>query len=133
MEQNTSAAGPAANHSSVWMDRRTDRPTGRPTDRSMDGWADIRIHALIYLPLCDLRVKQRHGIEYFCRCFSTGSTSQSECSDFGYGPITAEISLATSGEIENLPLKVTNRDLLKIEGNTRCGDLSANMNGVLLV
>ena len=40
-----------------------------------------------------------------------GSTSQSECSDFGYGPITAEISLATSGEIENLPLKVTNRDL----------------------
>ena len=37
---------------------------------------------------------------------SIGSNSQSECSDFAYGPITAEIGLATSGEIENLPLEI---------------------------
>ena len=32
------------------------------------------------------------------------SDSQSERSDFGDEPITAEICLATSGDIENLPL-----------------------------
>ena len=35
-----------------------------------------------------------------------GSNSQSDCSDFGHGPITAEICLATSGEIENSPLEI---------------------------
>ncbi len=35
------------------------------------------------------------------------ANSQSECSDFGYGPITAETGLVTSGEIENLPLEET--------------------------
>ena len=58
-------------------------------------------------------VKETHGVEHS----STGSNSQSESSDFGYGPITAEIGLATSGEIENLPLEETNCDLPKIEKN----------------
>ena len=52
-------------------------------------------------------VKKTHGVENFCRCSSTGSNSQSEYSDFGDGPITAEIGLATLGEIENLPLEET--------------------------
>ena len=36
----------------------------------------------------------------------------------------------TLGEIENLPLEVTNCDLPKIDKKSRCGDLSGNMNGV---
>ena len=55
-------------------------------------------------------VKETHGVEHS----STGANSQSESSDFGYGPITAEIGLATLEEIENLPLEETNCDLPKI-------------------
>ena len=58
-------------------------------------------------------VKETHGVEHS----STGANSQSESSDFGYGPITAEIDLATLREIENLPLEETNCDLPKIEKN----------------
>ena len=111
MGYNISAVGPArdqtANLSNVRTDRRTDGPTGRRTDRPTDGWTDLRTQGLIYLSRYDSMVKETHGIEHFCRCSSTGSNSQSECPDFGYGPITAEICLATSGEIENLPLEVT--------------------------
>ena len=92
------------NLSNVRTDQRTNGPTGGRTDRPKDGWTDVRTHCLIDLPRW---VKETHGIEYFCRCPSTGSNSQSEGSDFGNGPITAEICLATSEEIENLPLEVT--------------------------
>ena len=54
---------------------------------------------------------------YFCRRSSTGPTDQSECSDFGHGPITAATRLATSGKIENLPLKVTKCNLNRIMTN----------------
>ena len=112
MGYNISAVGPArdqtANLSNIRTHRRTDGPTGRRTDRPTDGWTDVRTQGLIYLSRYDSMVKETHGIEHFCRCSSTGSNSQSEGSDFGYGPITAEIFLATSGEIENLPLEVTN-------------------------
>ena len=121
------------NLSNVRTDRRTNGPTCGRTDRPMDGWTDVRTHGLIDLPRYDSMAKETHGIEYFCRCPSTGLNSQSEGSDFGNRPITAEISLATSGEIENLPLEVTNCDLPKIEKKSRCAHLSGNMNGVLLV
>ena len=99
-------------------DGRTDQWTywrmdERPV-QPMDGWTDVRTHSLIYLPRYDSMVKETHRIEHFCRCSSKGSNSQSECSDFGNGPITTENCLATSGEIKNLPL-VTNCDLPKIE------------------
>ena len=42
---------------------------------------------------------------------------QTKCTDFGCGPITVAICLVTSGEIENLPLKVTNRNLNRIMTN----------------
>ena len=125
--------GQTTNLSNVRTDRRTNGPTGGRTDRPTDGWTDVRTHSLIYLPRYDSMVKETHRIEHFCRCSSKGSNSQSECSDFGNGPITAEICLATSGEIENLPLEVTNCDSPKIDKKSRCGDLSGNMNGVLLV
>ena len=73
-------------------------------------------HSLIDLPRYDSMVKETHGTEHFCRCSSTGSNSQSECSDFGYGPITAEICLATSGEVENLPLEARNFPHLSNDG-----------------
>ena len=112
MRWNGYAVGPArdrtANLSNVRTDRRTNGPTGGRTDRPTDGWTDVRTHGLIDLPHYNSMVKETHGIEHFCRCSSTGSNSQSEGSYFGNGPITAEIFLATSGEIENLPLEVTN-------------------------
>ena len=55
-----------------------------------------------------------------------GSISQSECEDFSYGPITAEISLATSGGIENLPLKVTNHEPVVYDGKFGCAHLGRN-------
>ena len=125
--------GQTANLSNVRTDRRTNVPTDGRTDRPTDRWTDIRTHGLKDLPRYDSMIKETLGIENFCRYSSTGSNSQSECSDFGCGPITEEICLATSGEIENLPLKVTNCDLPKIERKSRCGDLSGNENGVLRV
>ena len=96
------------------MDHQTDWPT--------DGWTDVWTHALIESPRCNLPVKETIAIEYFCRCFSTGSNSQSECEDFSYGPITAEIGLATSEGIENLPLKVTNHEPVVYDGKFSCAD-----------
>ena len=114
-------------------DGRTDGLTVGRMDGPTDGPTNVLTHATTDLFHHDTMVKETHGIGYLCRWFSTGSISQSECSDSGYGPITAAMCLATSGEIENLPLKVTNRDLPKIERKSRCGDLSGNMNGVFLV
>ena len=111
---------------------RIDGPTGGQTDRRTDRCSDtssyrflslrhnckriflpsFQTHAPIDLSHYDTIVKG-----YFCRRSSMGSISQSECSDFGYGPITVAICLATSREIENLPLKVTNRNLNRIMTN----------------
>ena len=123
----------------------SDGPTGGRTDRPTDRLTDVQTHAPIDLSHYDTIVKgyfcrrSRHApIDlshydtivkgYFCRLSSTGSISQSECLDFGYGPITVAICLATSGEIENLPLKVMNHDMPKIRIKRICGDLSGNMN-----
>ena len=98
-------------------DGRTDGLTVGRTDRPTDGPTNVLTHATTDLFHHDTMVKETLEIGYFRRRSSTGSISQSECSDFGYGPITVAICLATSGEIENLPLKVTNRNLNRIMTN----------------
>ena len=86
-------------------------------DSPTDGQTDFQTRSYIDLPHYNTMVKETHEIGYFCRRSSTGSISQSECLDFGYGPITEAICLATSGEIENLPLKVMNHNLNRILTN----------------
>ena len=101
--------------SNVQTDRRTNGPTGGRTDRPTDGWTDVRTHGFVDFPRYSSMVKKNAWNRTFLPMFQHGSNSQSECSDFDCGPITAEICLATSGGIENLPLEVTNCDLPKIE------------------
>ena len=84
----------------------TDRPTDGPTDIQTHAPIDLshydtckrillpsfQTHAPIDLSHYDTIVKG-----YFCRRSSTGSISQSECSDFGYGPITAAMPRDVGG------------------------------------
>ena len=108
--------------------RRTDGHT-EITDQQIDGptygWMERRTDmcSVASLRLEPLMATETRGKEYFCCCSSTGSNSQSECSHFFEGPITAEIRLATSGELRiyrsNVDRKCDNIIIFKLRSSDR--------------